>query len=163
VGFEVAQALHAPLDVFLVRKLGYPGHEELAMGAIASGGVQVLNDEVVRRLRVAPDVIESVAAQELRELRRRERIFRAKRPPPDAASIGQRAELTIAGVAEARHDVTQLVEMTVQGGEVNIDIRMRLVQDADTLWRRDDGEVPDAADAPSLEQGDRRCRRAAGR
>src|SRR5205085_3732146 len=82
VGFEVAEALHAPLDVFLVRKLGVPGHEELAMGAIASGGVQVLNDEVVRRLRVAPAVIESVAAQELRELRRRERIFRAKRPPP---------------------------------------------------------------------------------
>ena len=58
VGFEVAKALGAPLDVFLVRKLGLPGHEELAMGAIASGGVRVLNDEVVRALRVPPDLID---------------------------------------------------------------------------------------------------------
>src|SRR3954447_17184213 len=71
VGFEVAQALHAPLDVFLVRKLGFPGQPELAMGAIASGGVRVLNDDVTRRLRIRPAVIEEVAAKELQELQRR--------------------------------------------------------------------------------------------
>src|SRR5437763_6089235 len=64
VGFEVAQALHAPLDVFLVRKLGVPGHEELAMGAIATGGVRVLNEDVLRMLSIPQRVIDSVAAEE---------------------------------------------------------------------------------------------------
>jgi predicted phosphoribosyltransferase len=82
VAFEVARALHAPLDVFLVRKLGLPGHEELAMGAIATGGVRVLN-EVAETLRVPKDVIEAVTAREQRELQRRERAFRGDRPPPD--------------------------------------------------------------------------------
>src|SRR4029078_7153821 len=62
VAFEVARALHAPLDVFLVRKLGLPGREELAMGAIASGGIRVLNGDVVRALRIPEEVIDSVAA-----------------------------------------------------------------------------------------------------
>jgi predicted phosphoribosyltransferase len=83
VGFEVARALNAPLDVFLVRKLGVPGHEELAMGAIASGGVRVLNDEVVNVLRIPEEVIDEVAAEEQRELERREREYRGDRPPPD--------------------------------------------------------------------------------
>src|SRR4051812_39966139 len=76
VAYEVAKSLHAPLDVFLVRKLGFPGREELAMGAIASGGVMVLNDELVTGLRVPESVIESVAAKERRELERREREYR---------------------------------------------------------------------------------------
>src|ERR687888_1232483 len=83
VAFEVAQALNAPLDVFLVRKLGLPGQEELAMGAIATGGVTVLNSEVVDTLRIPERVIEQVAAKELRELERRERLYRGDRPPPD--------------------------------------------------------------------------------
>lgn len=83
VGYEVAQALHAPLDVFVVRKLGVPGHEELAMGAIASGGVRVLNGEVVESLLIPDDVIDAVAARELRELERRERAYRDDRPAPD--------------------------------------------------------------------------------
>jgi putative phosphoribosyl transferase len=83
VAYEVAKALHAPLDVFLVRKLGVPGHEELAMGAIASGGVLVLNEEVVRGLRITEDVLESVIAAEQKELERRERMYRGDRPPPD--------------------------------------------------------------------------------
>lgn len=83
VAYEVAQALRAPLDLFLVRKLGVPGHEELAMGAIASGGVRVLNDGVVRALRVPPEVIDQVAAREAQELGRRERAYRGDRPPPD--------------------------------------------------------------------------------
>jgi putative phosphoribosyl transferase len=83
VGYEVAHALHAPLDVFVVRKLGIPGHEELAMGAVASGGVRVLNDQVVRGLGIPDNVIEAVANWELEELQRRERLYRGNRPPPD--------------------------------------------------------------------------------
>jgi len=83
VAFEVARALHAPLDVFLVRKLGLPGREELAMGAIATGGVRVLNEDVVRGLDISDDVIDAVAEEELRELDRRERAYRGNRPPPD--------------------------------------------------------------------------------
>src|SRR5215813_5758816 len=73
VGYEVAEALGAPLDVFLVRKLGVPGHEELAMGAIASGGVRVLNEDVVNFLQIPLTVIDAVAEKELKELERRER------------------------------------------------------------------------------------------
>src|SRR2546428_13676612 len=76
VALEVARALHAPLDVFLVRKLGLPGHPELAMGAIASGGVRVLNDDVVRALHISDEVIDEVAAEEQEELQRRERLYR---------------------------------------------------------------------------------------
>src|SRR5262245_39744264 len=83
VAFEVARALHAPLDVFLVRKVGVPGHEELAMGAIASGGVRVLNADVVRMLRISDEVFDAVAAEEWRELQRRERLYRGDRPAPD--------------------------------------------------------------------------------
>jgi predicted phosphoribosyltransferase len=83
VAFEVAKALRAPLDIFLVRKLGVPGHEELAMGAIATGGVRVLNDDVVERLRIPFGVIDSVAANELRELERRELAYRGNRPEPE--------------------------------------------------------------------------------
>jgi putative phosphoribosyl transferase len=83
VGYEVARALHAPLDVFVVRKLGIPGHEELAMGAVASGGVRVLNDQVVNGLGIPNYVIEAVANWELQELQRRERLYRGNRPPPD--------------------------------------------------------------------------------
>jgi putative phosphoribosyl transferase len=83
VAYEVARALHAPLDVFLVRKLGVPGQEELAMGAIATGGIRVLNEDVVRALNIPPRVIDSVAAQEARELERREHLYRGNRPAPD--------------------------------------------------------------------------------
>jgi predicted phosphoribosyltransferase len=83
IGFEVAQALDVALDVFLVRKLGVPGREELAMGAIASGGVRVLNDEVVRALRIPPGIIDAVAADEQAELERREQAYRDGRPAPD--------------------------------------------------------------------------------
>src|SRR5467141_633277 len=76
VAFEVAQALHAPLDIFVVRKIGVPGHEELAMGAIASGGVRVLNEDMVRALRIPEEVIDMVARKEQQELERRERAYR---------------------------------------------------------------------------------------
>jgi predicted phosphoribosyltransferase len=80
VAYEVARKLNAPLDVFLVRKLGVPGQEELAMGAIASGGVRVLNRDVVALAGVTENVIEAVAAREGRELERRERLYRRGRP-----------------------------------------------------------------------------------
>src|SRR5213079_809145 len=83
VGYEIAAALHAPLDVFLVRKLGLPGHEELAMAAIATGGVRVVNPDVVRPLQIPDEIIDQVAQQELRELQRRERLYRGDRPPPE--------------------------------------------------------------------------------
>jgi putative phosphoribosyl transferase len=83
VAYEVAQALHAPMDIFLVRKLGVPGHEELAMGAIASGGVRVLNDEVIDYLRIPARVIDSIGATELEELKRREIAYRGNRPEPN--------------------------------------------------------------------------------
>jgi putative phosphoribosyl transferase len=82
VAFEVAKALSAPLDVFLVRKLGVPGQEELAMGAIASGGVRALNQEVVEMLHIPEGVIAAVADEEQRELERRERAYRGDRPVP---------------------------------------------------------------------------------
>ena len=81
VAFEVAEILGAPLDLFLVRKLGTPGHHELAMGAIASGGVRVLNDDVVRRYGVSPAAIDAVAEEEQQELDRREAAYREGRAP----------------------------------------------------------------------------------
>jgi len=83
VAYEVARALDAPLDVFLVRKLGLPGQEELAMGAIATGGVRVLNEEVVRGLDLPDEVIDEVTTREQQELNRRERMYRGDRPLPD--------------------------------------------------------------------------------
>jgi predicted phosphoribosyltransferase len=83
VAFEVARALRAPLDVFVARKLGVPGHEELAMGAIASGGVLVLEPSVIEDLGIPPDVVAEVAAREEQERLRREREYRGDRPEPD--------------------------------------------------------------------------------
>src|SRR5215475_3894824 len=83
VAYEVAQALNAPLDVFTVRKLGVPGHEELAMGAIASGGIRVLNCDVIRALDIPEESIAKIVAREQRELERREQLYRDGRPAPD--------------------------------------------------------------------------------
>jgi putative phosphoribosyl transferase len=82
VAYEVARELGVPLDVFLVRKLGVPGHEELALGAIATGGTRVLNQELVEQLRLPRAAIEAIEARERRELERRERAYRGDRPPP---------------------------------------------------------------------------------
>jgi putative phosphoribosyl transferase len=92
VGHEVAQALGLPLDVFIVRKLGVPGHDEFAMGAIASGGVRVMNDGVVRMLGIGPAEIEAVVQAETLELARRERLYRDARPAP---VIAQRTVLLV--------------------------------------------------------------------
>jgi putative phosphoribosyl transferase len=81
VAFEVARALHAELDIFLVRKLGLPGHEELAIGAIASGGVRVLNRELIEELQLSEGLIDRITAIEEQELERREHLYRENRPP----------------------------------------------------------------------------------
>jgi predicted phosphoribosyltransferase len=83
VAFEVARALRAPLEVFLVRKLGVPGHEELAMGAIASGGVRVLNEDLIQTLRIPANTVDTIVAREQQELERRERAYRGARPMPE--------------------------------------------------------------------------------
>src|SRR6202048_5021965 len=83
VAYEVARALGAPLDVFVVRKLGVPGYEELAMGAVATGGARVLNEQIVRDLRIPDYVIDRVEAEQRDELARRERAYRGGRPPLD--------------------------------------------------------------------------------
>lgn len=85
VAYEVALALQAPLDVFLVRKLGVPGQSELAMGAIASGGVMVLNDDILRQLRVSEAALERVVREETRELERRAASYRGARAEPPIA------------------------------------------------------------------------------
>jgi putative phosphoribosyl transferase len=82
VGYEVARTLHVAFDVYLVRKLGTPGREELAMGAIATGGVRVLNDDVLRYLDIPEETIDQVTRKEAKELRRREQLYRGDRPPP---------------------------------------------------------------------------------
>lgn len=92
VAFEVAQALDAPMDVFIVRKLGVPGQEEYAMGAIATGGVRVRNEEAIRALRISDEVLDAVALKEGKELERRERAYRGERPPPE---IGGRTVLLV--------------------------------------------------------------------
>ena len=83
VASEVAKALNASLDVFVVRKLGLPGHPELAMGAIATGGVRVFNGDVVNSLRIPDQVVDAVSAQEFDELQRREKAYRDDLPPPE--------------------------------------------------------------------------------
>ena len=97
VAAEVAKTLGVPLDVFIVRKLGVPGHDELAMGAIASGGVRVMNTGVVDQLRIPAERIDAVAAREAEALVRRERAYRGERPP--LAVRGQRVILVDDGLA----------------------------------------------------------------
>jgi Predicted phosphoribosyltransferases len=83
VAYEVALALNVPMDIFIVRKLGLPGHEELAIGAIASGGIRVLIEDIIQALNIPEEVIDRVAQRELQELQRREQIYRGDLPPPE--------------------------------------------------------------------------------
>lgn len=117
VAFEVARAIELPLDVFVVRKLGVPGHEELAMGAIASGGTRVLNEELVRSLEISSEAIAAVAEREQRELERRERLYRAGREP--AAVGGRTAILVDDGLATGASMRAAALALREQGaGEV---------------------------------------------
>jgi putative phosphoribosyl transferase len=118
VGYEVAKELGAPLDVFLVRKLGVPGHEELAMGAIATGGVLVLDERVLRWLGINEDQIQKTLARELDELRRREATYRDGRPLPDLKGktvilvddgLATGASMQAAAGAVRRHEPARIV------------------------------------------------------
>ena len=97
VAYEIAVELDAPLDLMLVRKLGTPGHVELAMGAIASGGIRVLNEDIVSSLGISDEVIDRVAGEEEKELARREQVYRGKRPRPEIE--GQQVMLVDDGIA----------------------------------------------------------------
>jgi predicted phosphoribosyltransferase len=118
VAYEVAKELRAPLDVFLVRKLGVPGHEELAMGAIASGGVLVLDEGVLRWLGVTEEQIQGTLVRELDELRRREAAYRDGRPLPDLKGktvilvddgLATGASMQAAARAVRRHEPARIV------------------------------------------------------
>ncbi|SRR5579884_168560 len=163
VGFEVAQALHAPLDVFLVRKLGFPGQEELAMGAIASGGVQVLNPEVVEGLGISMNTVEAVAARERVVLEKRERLYRDERPMPDLRGrtvilvddgLATGSSMRAAVAALRRHKPAKIVvAVPVAAPSVCDDLRAEAVEvvcaftpepfHAVGLWYQDFSEISD--------------------
>ncbi|HEU0080212.1 MAG TPA: phosphoribosyltransferase [Longimicrobiaceae bacterium] len=113
VAYEVARALGAPLDVFLVRKLGVPGPEARALGAIASGGVRVLNPEVVGALGIPGRAIDAVAAREGEELERRERAYRGERPPPEVR--GRTVVLVDDGLATGSTMRAAVAALRIQG------------------------------------------------
>jgi predicted phosphoribosyltransferase len=144
VGYEVARALRAPLDVFVVRKLGVPGHEELAMGALASGGVRVLNDDVIRTLRIPPDWVDQVAKREQREIARREREYRqgrAMQAVKDKTAIlvddGLATGATMRAAAQAlrRRSVRRLVAAVPVGAPASCEALAREVDELVCLER----------------------------
>lgn len=115
VAYEVAQALDAPLDIFTVRKLGVPGREELAMGAIASGGVRVLNEDVIRSMKISDSQIDQVAQKEWAELERREEAYRGDRSRPELEDqIAILVDDGLATEASMRAAVTALREYDPQ-------------------------------------------------
>ncbi|HWQ93706.1 MAG TPA: phosphoribosyltransferase [Clostridia bacterium] len=136
VGYEVARELHAPLDVFVVRKLGVPGNEELAMGAIGSGGVRVMNEPVVRQLQISREVIEAVAREQEAELARRERMCRGTRPPANVegkkvilVDDGLATGATMRAAVEAvrkRHPAALIVAVPVGAEDTCRDLRGRV-------------------------------------
>ncbi len=97
VAYEIAHKLSLPLDIFIVRKLGVPGHEELAMGAIASGGITVLNEEIVNLLHISTEAINNIQKSEQEELLRRERVYRGTKPSPEL--LGKTIILVDDGIA----------------------------------------------------------------
>lgn len=164
VGYEVARSLRVPLDVFVVRKLGVPGHEELAMGAIASGGVRLVNHDVVDALGIPEAVIDQVARREQAELERREALYRGSRPP---LSLTSRTVILVddglatgstmrAAVAAIRQQEPERIIVAVPVGAGETCSEMHAVADdvvclrtpdpfiAVGLWYRDFSETPDA-------------------
>ena len=164
VAYEVAEALGAPLDVFLVRKLGVPGHEELAMGAIATGGVRVMNDEVMQMLRVPAHAVDAVAQREQRELERREDAYREGRPAPDVR--GRTVILVDDGLATGSTMRAAVRALRAEGaGELVVAVPVAAAETCDSfrgevdrivcartpdpfmavgLWYRDFGQTTDA-------------------
>ena len=183
VGFEVAKALHAPLDVVIVRKLGVPGQEELAMGAIATGGMQVLNKLVVRSLGISEAEIESAAARERLELERRERLYRGARPAPDIAGrtvilvddgIATGTTMRVAITALKKQQPSRIVVAipvaawaTCEDLECEVDEVVCLLSPEDLMaigtWYADFTQVPDQEVCDLLERADREAHPAAAR
>lgn len=146
VGFEVARALRAPLDVFLVRKLGAPGHPELAMGAIASGGVRVLSDDIIDQLDITQAAVEQVAAREQLELERRDRLYRGNRPlstlggrvailVDDGLATGATMEAAIAGLRQ--HQPSKII-VAAPVGESDTCARLKRLADEVVCAERPD-------------------------
>jgi erythromycin esterase-like protein/predicted phosphoribosyltransferase len=137
VAFEIAQALGVPLDVFVVRKLGIPGHEELALGAIASGGVRVLDTQLIESLGIPAEWLEAIDAKERRELDRRERAYRGDRPPPDVAGRTvvvvddglATGSTMLAAVRALRLDEPAAVVVAVPVGDPDVCASLRSVAD----------------------------------
>ena len=173
VAFEIALALGAPLDVFLVRKLGTPGHPELAMGAIASGGIRVLNDEVVQYLNIRREFIDAVAEREQTELERREAAYRHGRPMP---SLRNRTVILVddglatgstmkAAVAAVKHEEPKRVIVAVPVGAPETCQALRNLADevicarmptsfaAVGQWYRDFSQTTDEEVTDLLEKG----------
>jgi predicted phosphoribosyltransferase len=137
VAYEVARELRVAMDVFVVRKLGVPGHEELAFGAIATGGTRVLNKEMIERLALPTEWIEAIDAKERRELERRERAYRGDAPPPDLAGRtvilvddGLATGSTMQAAAQAvRHDDPAAVVVAVPVADPEVCAALRAVAD----------------------------------
>jgi putative phosphoribosyl transferase len=138
VAYQVAKNFDVPLDIFLVRKLGVPGQEELAMGAIASGGVQVLNHDIIKALQIPESIINTVAAKEQRELERREKFYREDTPPIDVTNKtviliddGLATGATMRAAAEAlrQQKVTSIVIAVPVAAESTCRELSRLVDD----------------------------------
>lgn len=152
VAYEVARALHAPLDVMLVRKLGVPGHEELAMGAIASGGIRVISDDVVRALGLPDRAIATVAAQEEHELQRREHLYRGDRPPPDVR--GKTVILVDDGLATGSTMRAAIAALKAQGSErLVVAVPVAAAETCEAIQREVDEVVCALAPEPFLAVG----------
>jgi putative phosphoribosyl transferase len=172
VAFEVAKALYAPLDVFVVRKLGAPGHRELAMGAIATGGVRVLDEEVVRGLGIPMEVIDAVTAEEERELKRRELAYRGSYSEPEVS--GKTVILIDDGIAtgstmraavralNAQHPARLIVAVPTAAGSTYLELRPEVDElvalmtpepfYAVGVWYQDFGQTSDAEVTDLLER-----------
>ncbi|HZU84646.1 MAG TPA: phosphoribosyltransferase family protein [Polyangiaceae bacterium] len=139
VAYEVARRLRAPLDVLVVRKLGVPGHEELAMGAIGPGGSLVLNDEVIRRLRIPQTAVEAAAARERAEAERRERTYRRGQPPEDVR--GRHAIVVDDGLATGASMRAAIASLrTLGAARITVAVPTGSAESCDEL-RRDADEV----------------------
>lgn len=147
VGYEVARQLSAPLDVFIVRKLGVPGYPEYAMGALASGGVRVMNDEVVRQLGIDQASIDRIAAAEQQELERRERAYRGDRPRP--ALAGRSVILVDDGLATGATMRAAVRAVRAQGpARLIVAVPVAAADSADDLAREVDRLVAVATPEP---------------
>ncbi|MEI8292810.1 MAG: phosphoribosyltransferase [bacterium] len=175
VGYEIASALNLPLDVLIVRKLGVPGHEELAMGAIASGGVRVLNRSVIESLRIPPDSLEAVEKREALELMRREATYRGNRQPiplanktvilvDDGVATGSTMRVAISALREQRVDriivATPVAPPTVRWEmEALVEDFVALIMPEDFYgvgdWYGDFSQVPDDTVYDLLRKGAR--------